>query len=125
MPPPCGAPRAAGLRARWAPRKAHKVPAKSGGQPSAAQPPPAAHVDTWVAAQAGALPEWQKRAVAAKGQVLLLRGKLQQAEQRAQEAEQRATAAEWERDVLRAQARKPKPKPGQQQEVGRAEGGRG
>ena len=112
------------------PRKAPKLPAKSGGQPSAAQPPPAAHVDAWVATQAGAMPEWQKRAVPAEGEVLLLRGKLQEAgqrvqeaEQRAQEAEQRATATERERDVLRAQARKPKPKPGQQQEVGRAEGG--
>ena len=97
------------------PRKAPKLPARSGGQPSAAQPPPAAHVDTWVAAQAGAMPEWQKRAVATEGEVLLLRGKLQEAEQRAQEAERRATAAERERDVLRAQARKPKPKPAQQQ----------
>ena len=105
------------------PRKAPTLPAKSGGQPSAAKPPPAAHVDVWVAAQAGAMPEWQKRVVAAEGEVLLLRGKLQEAEQRAQEAERRATAAERERDVLRAQARKPKPKPGQQQEVGRAEGG--
>ena len=107
------------------PRKAPKLPTKSGGQPSAAKPPPAAHVDVWVAAQAGAMPEWQKRVVAAEGEVLLLRGKLQEAEQRAQEAERRATAAERERDVLRAQARKPKPKPGQQQEVGRAEGGGG
>ena len=112
------------------PRKAPKLPAKSGGQPSAAQPPPAAHVDAWVATQAGAMHEWQKRAVPAEGEVLLLRGKLQEAgqrvqeaEQRAQEAEQRATATEREGDVLRAQARKPKPKPGQQQEVGRAEGG--
>ena len=71
------------------------------------------------------MPESQKRAVAAEGEVLLLRGKLQEAEQRAQEAERRATAVERERDVLRAQARKPKPKPGQQQEVGRAEGGGG
>ena len=55
-----------------------------------------------MAAQAGAIPEWQKRAVAAEGEVLLLRGKLQEAEQRAQEAERRATAAERERDVLRA-----------------------
>ena len=30
------------------------------------------------------MPEWQKRAVAAEGEVLLLRGKLQEAEQRAQ-----------------------------------------
>ena len=94
------------------PRKAPKLPAKSGGQPSAAQPPPAAHMDAWVAAQTGAMPEWQKRPVAAEGEVLLLRGKLQEAEQRAQEVERRATAAERERDVLRAQARKPKPKPG-------------
>ena len=47
------------------PRKAPKLPAKSGGQPSAAKPLPAkqaaAHVDAWVAAQAGAMPEWQKR----------------------------------------------------------------
>ena len=78
-----------------------------------------------MAAQAGALPEWQKGAVAAEGEVLLLRGKLQEAEQRAHEAEWRVTAAERERDVLRAQARKPKPKPGQQQEVGRAERGGG
>ena len=47
-------------------------------------------------------------------------GKLQEAEQRAQEAERQATAAEREWDLLRAQARKPKPKPGQQQEVGGA-----
>ena len=60
------------------PRKAPKLPAKSGGQPLAAQPPPAAHVDAWVAAQAGAMPEWQKQAVAAEGEVLLLRGKLQE-----------------------------------------------
>ena len=65
------------------PRKAPKLPAKSGGQPLAAKPPAAAHVDAWVAAQAGAIPEWQKRAVAAEGEVLLLRGKLQEAEQRA------------------------------------------
>ena len=53
------------------PRKAPKLPAKSGGQPSAAKPPPAkhaaAHVGAWLAAQAGAMPEWQKRAVAAEG----------------------------------------------------------
>ena len=78
-----------------------------------------------MAAQAGATPEWQKRAVAAEEEVLLMRGKLQEAEQRAQEAERRATAGERERDLLRAQARKPKPKPGQQQEVGGAEGGGG
>ena len=83
------------------PRKAPKLPAKSGGQPAAAQPLPAAHMDAWVAAQAGATPEWQKWALAAEGEVLLLRGKLQEAEQRAQEAERRATAAERERDVLR------------------------
>ena len=65
------------------PRKAPKLPAKSGGQPSAAKPPPAAHVDAWVAAHAGAMPGWQKRAVAAEGEVLLLRVKLQEAEQRA------------------------------------------
>ena len=105
------------------PRKSPKLPAKSGGQPSATKPPPAVHVEAWVAAQAGAMPEWQKRAVAAEGEVLLLRGKLQEAEQRSQEAERRATAAERERDVLRAQARKPKPKPGQQQELGGAKGG--
>ena len=51
------------------PRKAPKLPAKSGGQPSAAKPPPAAHVDAWVVAKAGAMPEWQKRAVAAEGEV--------------------------------------------------------
>ena len=106
------------------PRKAPKLPAKSRGQPSAAKPPPAAHVDALVAAQAGAMPEWQKRAVAAEGEVLLLRGKLQEAEH-PQKAERWATAAERERDVLRAQARKPKPKPGQQQELGGAEGGGG
>ena len=105
------------------PRKAPKLPAKTGGQPSPAKPPPAAHVDTWVAAHAGAMPQWQKRAVAAEGEVLLLRGKLQEAQQRAQAAERRATVAEQERDVLRAQARKPKPKPGKQQEVGGADGG--
>ena len=107
------------------PCKAPKLPAKSGGQPSAAQPPPAAQVDAWVAAQAGAMPVWQKRAVAAEVEALLLRGKLQEAEQRAPEAERRATAAERERDVLRARARKPKPKPEQQQEVERAQGGGG
>ena len=107
-----------GLKGKGRPRKAPKLPAKSGGQPSAAKPLPAkqsaAHVDAWVAGQAGAMPEWQKRAVAAEGEVLLLRGKLQEAEQRAQEAERRATAAEQERDHLRAQARKPKPKAGAQ-----------
>ena len=71
------------------------------------------------------MPEWQKRTVAAEGEVLLLRGKLKEAEQRVQEAERRATAAERERDVLRVQARKSKPKPGQQQEVGGAEEGGG
>ena len=80
------------------PRKAPKLPAKSGGQPLAAKPLLAkqatAQVDAWVAAQAGAIPEWQKRAVAAQGEVLLLRGKVQEAKQRAQEAEPRATAAE-------------------------------
>ena len=107
------------------PRKAPKLSAKSGGQPSAAKPPPAAHVDAWVSAQAGAMAEWQKRAVAAEGDVLLLRGKLQKAEQRAQEAERGATAAERERAVLRAQAGKPKPKLGHQQEVEGAEVGGG
>ena len=71
------------------------------------------------------MPEWQKRAVAAGGEVLLLRGKLQEAEQRAKEAQRQATAAERERDVPRAQARKSKRKPGQQQEVGGARGGGG
>ena len=114
------------------PRKAPKLPAKSGGQHSAAKPLPAKHaaaqVDAWVAAQAGAMPKWQKQAVAAEGEVLLLRGKLQEAKQRAQEAERRATAAERERDLLRAQARKPKPKVGahgQQQEEQREGGGTG
>ena len=73
--------RSGGSRGRVGrPRKAPKLPAKSGGQPSAAKPPPAAHVDAWVAAQAGAMPEWQKRVVAVEGGVLLLRGKLQEAE---------------------------------------------
>ena len=69
------------------PRKAPKLPAKSGGQPPPAKPLPAkqaaAQADAWVAAQAGAIPKWQKRAVAAEGEVPLLRGKLQEAEQRA------------------------------------------
>ena len=107
------------------PRKAPKLPAKSGGQPSAAKPPLAAHVDAWVAVHAGAMPKWQKRAVLSEGEVLVLRGKLQEAEQRAQEAQRRATAAERDWDVLQAQARKPKPKPRQQQGVVRAEGGGG
>ena len=104
------------------PRKAPRLPAKLGGQPSAAKPLPAkqaaARVDAWVAAQAGAMPEWQKRAVAVEGEVLLPRGKLQ-------EAEQRATAAERERDLLQAQARKPKPKAGAQgqQQEEQTEGG--
>ena len=76
------------------PRKAPKLPAKSGGQPSVAKPLPATQVDAWVAAQAGAMPEWHKRAVAAEGEVLHLRGKPHEAEQRVQEAERRATAAE-------------------------------
>ena len=58
------------------PRKAPKLPAKSGGQPSAAKPlrakQAAARVDAWVAAHAGAMPEWEKRAVPAQGEVLLL-----------------------------------------------------
>ena len=62
------------------PRKVPKLPANSGGGPSAAKPLPAkqaaAHVDAWVAAYARAMPEWQKRGVAAEGEVLLLRGKL-------------------------------------------------
>ena len=87
------------------PRKAPKLPAKSGGQPPAATPLPAKQVAAqakWLAAQVGAMPEWQKRAVAVEGGVLLLRGKLQEAEQRAQEAERRATAAERDWDLLRA-----------------------
>ena len=72
------------------PRKAPKLPAKSGGQPSAAKPLPAkhtaAHVDAWVAVQARAMPVWQKRAVAAEGGLPLLRGKLQEAKQRGQGA---------------------------------------
>ena len=100
------------------PRNAPKFSSNSGTQPSAAKPLPAkhaaSHVDSWVAAQAGAMPEWQKRAVAADGEVLFLRGKFQEAEQRAQGAERRATGAERERDRLRAQARKPKPKAGAQ-----------
>ena len=67
-----------------------------------------------MAAQAGAMPEWRKQAVAAEVEVLLLRGKLGDAERGAQEAERGATAAEQERDHLRAQARKPKPKAGAQ-----------
>ena len=121
-----------GSEGKGRPRKAPKLPAKSDGQPSAAKPLPtehaAAHVDTWVAAQAGVMPEWQKRAGALEGEVLLLRGKLQQAEQRAAEAERRATAAERERDHLGAQARKPNPKAraqGQQQEEATARGGGG
>ena len=121
------------------PRKAPKLSAKSGDQPSAAKPLPAtqaaAEVDAWAAAQAGAMPEWQKRAVAAEGEVLRLRGTLPEAEQRAQEAERRATAkerrataAERVRDHLRSQARKTKPKAGaqgQQQEEQTEEGGFG
>ena len=118
------------------PRKAPKLPAKSGGQPLAAEPLPAkqatARVDPWVAAQAGAMPEWQKRAETAEAEVLLLQGKLQEAEQRAQEAERRATAAERrataaerDRDLLRAQARKSKLKVGAQgrQQEEQTEGG--
>ena len=106
------------------PHKAPKLAAKPGGQPLAAKPVPAkqaaAQVDACVAAQAGAMPEWQKRAVAVEGEVLLLRGKLQ-------EAEQRATAAERDRDLLRVQARKPKPKGGAQgqQHEEQTEGGGG
>ena len=74
------------------PRKAPKLPAKSGGQPVAAKPLLATQVDAWVAAQAGAMPQLQQRAVAAEGEVLHLRGKLQEAGQRAEEAEWRATA---------------------------------
>ena len=122
-----------GSKGKGRPNKAPKLPAKSGGQPLAAKPLPAkqaaAHVDAWVAAQVGAMPEWQKRALAAEGEVLLLRGKLQEAKQRAQEAERRATAAEREREHLRAQARKPKPKAGaqgqQQEEQTEGGGGRG
>ena len=87
MPPPCGAPRAARQGARWAGPARPQTSLQIGGQPSGAKPLPAtqaaAHVDAWVAAQAGAMPEWQKRAVAAEGEVLLLRGKLQEVEQRA------------------------------------------
>ena len=98
------------------PRKAPKLSAKSGGQPSGAKPLPvkqaAAHADAAVAAQAGVMPEWQKRAVAAEGEVRLLRGKLQEEEQRAHGAERMAKAAELEHDNLpaqvHAQARKPK-----------------
>ena len=118
-----------GLRGKVGrPRKAPKLPAKSGGQPSAAKPLLATHaaaqVDAWVAAQAGAMPEWQKRAVAAEGEVLLLRGKVQEAEQRAEEAERRATAAERDRDHLQAEARIPKPKAGAhaQQQAEQTEG---
>ena len=90
-----------------------------------------AQVDSWVAAQAGAMPWWQKRAVAAEGKVLYLRGKFQEAEWRAHEAERRATtaeqraaAAERDRNHLRAQARKSKPKAGArgQQQVEQMEG---
>ena len=118
-----------GCKGKGRPRKDPKLPAKSGGQPSAAKPLPAkqaaAHVDARVAAQAGAMPEWQKRVVAAEREIPLLRGNLQEVEQRAQEAERRATAAEWERDHPRAQARKPKPKAGAQgqQQEEQTEGG--
>ena len=112
-----------GSKCRGRPRKAPKLPAKSGGQPSAAKPlpakQPAAHVDAWVAAQAGAMPEWHKRAVAAEGDVPLLRGKLHEAEQ---QAELRATAAQRERDHLRAQARKPKPMARTGAAAGKADG---
>ena len=61
------------------PCKVRKLPAKYGAQPSTSKPPPAkqaaAHVDALVAAQARAMPEWQKRAVAAEGEVLLLGGR--------------------------------------------------
>ena len=40
------------------------------------------------------MPELEKRAVAAEGEVLHLRGKLQEAKKRAQEVERRARAAE-------------------------------
>ena len=80
--------RSGGSRSRVGrPHKAPKLAAKPGGQPLAAKPVPAkqaaAQVDACVAAQAGAMPEWQKRAVAVEGDVLLLQGKLQEAEQRA------------------------------------------
>ena len=117
--------RSGGSRSRVGrPHKAPKLAAKPGGQPLAAKPVPAkqaaAQVDACVAAQAGAMPEWQKRAVAVEGEVLLLRGK-------PQEAEQRATAAERDRDLLRVQARKPKPKVGAQgqQHEEQTEGGGG
>ena len=125
--------RSGGSRSRVGrPRKAPKLAAKPGGQPLAPKPLPAkqaaAQVDSWVPAQAGAMPEWQKRAVAAEGEVLLLQGKLQEAEQRAQEAERRATAAERGQDLLRVQARKPKPKAraqGSRTKSRRKGGGRG
>ena len=113
--------------------KAPNLTAKLGGQPSAAKPLPAkqaaAHVDARLPARAGAMPEWQKRALAAEGEGLLLRGKLQEAKQRAQAAERQATAAKRERDHLRAHAGKPKPKAGaqgrQEEEETQGGGGRG
>ena len=83
-----GSSRSGGSRSRVGrPHKAPKLAAKPGGQPLAAKPVPAkqaaAQVDACVAAQAGAMREWQKRAVAVEGDVLLLQGKLQEAEQRA------------------------------------------
>ena len=77
--------RIGGARSRVGrPRKAPKLAAKPGGQPLAAKPLPAkqaaAQVDAWVAAPAGAMPEWQKPVVAADGEVFLLRGKLQEAD---------------------------------------------
>ena len=94
MPPPCGAPRVALQGQGGPPPQAPKLPANSGGEPSAAKPLPAkqaaAQMGAWVAARAGAMPEWQTQAVAVEGEVLLLRGKHPKVEQRAQEADRQA-----------------------------------
>ena len=98
------------------PRKGPKLAPKLAAKPPPAKQPPA-DVGAWVAAQAGAMPEWQKRAVA----VLLLREKVQEAKQRAQGAERRATGAELEREHLKIQLQDAQT----QAEAGRPAGGGG
>ena len=57
------------------PRKAPKLLPSQGASPRLHRPRRQRMcTDAWVAAEAGAMPEWQKRAVAAEGEVLLLQG---------------------------------------------------
>ena len=75
------------------PRKAPNLPAQSVGQPVAAKPVLATQVDAWVAAQAEAMPEWQKRALAAEGKFSTREGR----SRRQGSGRRRRSGGQWRR----------------------------